>query len=114
MSMDVRYKTKLRADFYIYIDYFSGPELLVEYDGESHYNKDYIYYRDENIIRDQIKDKYCIENKINVIRYNNHKLLEKNIEKILTDIMCGECVYYCDYRSEYLVGGLNIWCELAK
>ena len=109
MTMDVKYKRKLRADFYVYIDYFKKIELLVEYDGESHYNKDYIYYTDKNVVRDKIKDKYCIENNINVIRYNNHKLLEKNIDKIIESIMKDKIIYYCDYREEYMIDGVNCW-----
>jgi very-short-patch-repair endonuclease/Zn ribbon nucleic-acid-binding protein len=76
------YKRKLKFDFYL-------PEynLCIEYDGIQHFNvyENNIYTRkfQETQLKDQIKNKYCKDNNIKLIRipYTEYK----NIEQILTD-----------------------------
>jgi hypothetical protein len=75
--IDCKYKNLLEFDIYI-------PEfnICIEYDGEFH--KKIIYYEKEYTdqkIRDEIKNKYCKEHKIKLIRINYTEF--KNINKIL-------------------------------
>ena len=79
---DCKFKNKLRFDFYI-------PEhnTCIEYDGEQH-NISIKYWGGENGFKyrknnDKIKDEYCKNNNIRLIRINNKKIEE--IEKILNN-----------------------------
>jgi very-short-patch-repair endonuclease len=101
--LDVKYKNNLRADILVYVDYFAGLKLIIEYDGESHYNSDYIYYSEENIKRDKIKDSYCENNGISIIRYNKNDKLLMILKKVICDMRDGKVIYCCDYRDEYRV-----------
>ena len=77
-----KYKNQLPFDFYI-------PEynLCIEFDGEQHY-KAFEYFGGEKSfrltkIRDKIKNKYCSDNKINLLRIPYYKI--DNVEKILDE-----------------------------
>ena len=87
----VNKRFKFRFDFYL-PDY----NLIIEYDGIQHFkptsfNSD----KSENLIKlnllkiqnkDQIKNQYCKDNNINLLRIPYWKF--KNIEKILEDNLC--------------------------
>ena len=107
--LDVKYKRYLWADFLVYVNYFKNVRLVVEYDGLSHYDRNYIYYVEENEIRDKIKDNYCINNGISVLRYNNQKKLKDLLCQVLIDIDRGLVVKSCHYRDVYEV--LDVGCE---
>lgn len=86
---DCRYKLPLRFDFYL-PDY----NVLIEFDGQQHYD-DYFYKNkvedaeyslNETIKRDRIKDEYCKEKNIKLIRIPYFE--EKNINKILKKELC--------------------------
>lgn len=73
---DCKYKKKLRFDFYL-------PEknICIEYDGEQHYKPVVVFGGlngfEKTIIRDNIKDEYCKNNNIKMIRipyYNINKI----------------------------------------
>ena len=63
---DCKNKNKLRFDFYL-------PDLntIIEYDGEHHF-KENKYFGEGNLeyitVNDEIKNQYCIDNKIKLIR----------------------------------------------
>lgn len=70
--------SKLRYDFYI-----EEYNLCIEYDGEQHFNSVKYWGGDENFeklkIRDNIKNKFCIDNSINLLRIS----YKDNIQEIL-------------------------------
>lgn len=77
-----KYERKLYFDFYI-----PKYNLIIEYDGQQHFiEKPHFWKNDltleERIMRDKIKDKFCEDNGINLIRipYNMYS----KIEAILT------------------------------
>ena len=79
---DCRYKSSLRFDFYI-----SKYNLCIEYDGKQHFEA-FEYFGGEESFkniqkRDKIKNKFCEENNIRLIRIPYWKL--DNIEKILDE-----------------------------
>lgn len=73
-----KYKRKLPFDFYL-------PEynLCIEFDGEQHFKPQNCWGGDNDFkiirIRDEIKNKYCLDNNINLIRIKYNE----NIEEIL-------------------------------
>jgi hypothetical protein len=80
---------KLKFDFYI-----PSENLCIEYDGEQHYKP--MRLSDENVakeklknikIRDEIKNEYCKENNINLLRihFKHYKKLKYFLEKELLD-----------------------------
>lgn len=82
---DCRYKKPLPFDFYI-----PKYNLCIEFDGSCHFNKtnwggkltdeqmkeNLKFYK----LRDDIKNNYCKNNNINLIRLNNFKTIEKTIK----------------------------------
>lgn len=82
---DCKYQGLLKFDFAIFND--NKLLFLIEYDGEQHYNsKSFLGGIDEFKkvkLRDNIKNKYCEDNKIGLLRipYWEHK----NIEQILNN-----------------------------
>lgn len=78
-------KGLLRFDHYV-------PELnlCIEYDGEQHFKPiDYFGSEktyNETIARDTIKNSYCEENGINLLRIKHNKNAEKAIEKMLVKL----------------------------
>lgn len=84
---DCRYKRPLPFDFYL-PDY----NLCIEYDGKQHYVKNEFFNEHdpfkERQIKDHIKNKYCKEHGINMLRipYNHTQSLEDIIMKRLQGI----------------------------
>lgn len=80
-----KYKNQLPFDFYI-------PEynLCIEFDGEQHFEAFEYFGGEERFkiiqIRDNIKNNYCKENNINLLRIPYWEL--NNIEKILDEEFC--------------------------
>lgn len=70
-------KRFLRFDFYL-----PKFNICIEYDGKQHFLKESKFYSEDIIINDQIKNEYCIENNINLIRISY--LEYKNIYKIMS------------------------------
>lgn len=72
---------KLRFDFFI------NNQYLIEFDGKQHFIKDSGFGRElENIqLRDNIKNQYCIENKIPLIRIPYYYLSKLKIEDLLLE-----------------------------
>jgi len=95
------HKKQLRADFLVYLDIFNDIKFIVEYDGQSHFNPNYIYYTKENVIRDMKKDLHCISNNISVIRYNNHNEFIKILPTFLKDLFKKNIVLSCHYNDIY-------------
>jgi len=60
-------------DFYI-----PSLNILIEYDGEQHFNKNSKYYTIEGIQRDKEKNEYCLKNNISLYRipYWDYNILE--------------------------------------
>jgi len=69
-------KRKLSFDFYL-------PEIntCIEYDGKQHFDKNSKFYSDVLLKNDNRKNKYCLENKIRLIRISFYNF--SKIEKIL-------------------------------
>lgn len=88
---DCKYKRTLEFDFYI-----PNKNSVIEYDGKQHFEPmHYSKNEEENIknfkecqIRDEIKNNYCINNKIKMIRipYWEFENIEKILRKELIDI----------------------------
>jgi hypothetical protein len=81
---DCVYLKKLRFDFYL-----PKYNMCIEFDGIQHFNKNNSKFANEfdvSVIRDKIKNDYCIKNKINLVRipYN------QNIKEILTHNLNGK------------------------
>ena len=82
---DCVYKGKLKFDFAI-LDEQSNPKVLIEYDGKQHYVP-FGYMSDTNLFdiaqtRDKIKNKYCKDNNIKLLRIPYWDF--KNIGEILS------------------------------
>jgi hypothetical protein len=43
---------------------------IIEYDGPTHYNNNDFRFKKENVDCDMIKNKFCLDNKINILRIN--------------------------------------------
>lgn len=82
---DCKYKYTLPFDFAIYQD--DKLICLIEYDGEQHFRPvDFFGGKEghnETIIRDQIKNEYCIKNNIKLIRLNYKDSIEEIRQKII-------------------------------
>lgn len=76
---DCKYRYKLRFDFAI----FNKEKLiaLIEYDGIQHFRPVSVFGGEdafnETVIRDKIKDKYCREKNIKLIRFNYTQSVEE-------------------------------------
>lgn len=86
---DCRHMQKLKFDFYL-----PAINTAIEFDGQQHFypvdfaNKGAIWAEqayNKNILRDKIKDKYCIENNISLIRIPYYDY--DNIESILAPVI---------------------------
>lgn len=78
---DLRHKSKLLFDFAIIID--NKVRMLIEYDGEQHYKKPRHWSKkkfDNQKLRDSLKNKYCQDNNIKLIRIPYY---ETNIDEVL-------------------------------
>lgn len=86
---DCRHKQKLKFDFYL-----PAINVAIEFDGQQHFypvdfankgNKWAEQAYDKNILRDKIKNNYCTENNISLIRIPYYDY--ENIEAILTPVI---------------------------
>jgi len=78
-----KYNRLLRFDFFI-----NKYNLCIEYDGEQHFKIWNLFEKDDEklklrILKDSIKNKYCIDNNINLLRIK----YDENIIKKLTDYL---------------------------
>jgi very-short-patch-repair endonuclease len=77
-----KFKRKLKFDFYL-----PNFNLIIEFDGTQH-NKSYDFFGGDKDfikrkIRDDIKNQYCADNKIKIIRLNNLKMIINHLKKEL-------------------------------
>lgn len=90
---DLKHKIKLRFDFAVFI----GDDIkLIEFDGEQHFRpiqfggmsieKSEELFKD-NVKRDEIKNKYCADNNIDILRipYYEYDNIEIRIEEFLKE-----------------------------
>ena len=79
---DCIYKRKLPFDFYL-----PNHNICIEYDGQQHFNSISIWGGDEafvkNKIRDEIKNEYCKNNNIRLIRIKYDENVEEKLNLIL-------------------------------
>lgn len=82
---DCVYKSKLKFDFYI-----PKHNVVIEYDGIQHFESIEFFGGEEGLnetkLRDKIKDKYCKDNNIKLLRIPYWDF--KNIEKIIKKELC--------------------------
>lgn len=86
---DCRYKNPLPFDFGIYKS--KHLMCLIEYDGEQHFNNvklSGVDILDQIKKRDLIKDKYCVLNKIPLIRIPYWVFYDGYLEYFLFDLLC--------------------------
>ena len=80
-----KYKRNLPFDFYL-VD----KNTCIEYDGEQHYQPIEFFGGDDNykkqIIRDNIKNEYCIKNNIKLFRIKYNDNIDEKIIEILNEI----------------------------
>jgi len=81
---DCRNKLPLPFDFYL-PDY----NICIEYDGKQHFNKESLWYSESIIKNDEIKNEYCKNNNIILLRISYKKL--KEINNILNDELMKFC-----------------------
>lgn len=87
---------KLKFDFYL-PDY----NLCIEYDGPQHYNKKNFLYSDLLYENDKIKNKFCENNNIKLIRIKYKKDFNNNhIDSIIKNIINeklekDKIIFYC-------------------
>lgn len=77
------YKKLLRFDFYV-----PHLNLLIEFDGGQHFRSTEFYGGDEAFkngqIRDAIKEDYCANSKIRLIRLADHKTINSDLDRYLS------------------------------
>lgn len=90
-------KTKfLRCDFFIILN---NNKLIIEYDGYHHYNYRTKLYRYKQVINDNRKLLYSIENNISLLRIypkiqNNYEIIRKNIERLNNNLIFFDSYFY--------------------
>lgn len=82
---DCRYKYKLRFDFAVFLE---DKIFLIEFDGKQHFEKNdnmFTFNFEEIILRDKIKNNYCAENGIPLlrIRYDEIKWVKEKVQDFL-------------------------------
>ncbi len=92
---------RLRFDFYL-----SEYNLAIEFDGYQHFKAVIFFGGDDNLKKQQIndrnKDKYCLENKIHLLRihYDDIKELEDEIDKCINKLSEDNNSEYIIYKSK--------------
>lgn len=87
---DCRFIRPLKFDFYL-----SQYNLVIEYDGEQHTNNEHYFNTKNNfnhqLIRDKIKNKYCSDNNINLIRIRYDEDIEEKLKNhlVVANILSG-------------------------
>lgn len=74
---------KLRFDFKIYLN--ENNFVLLEYDGIQHFNKNSLYYSNEGIERDKMKNEWCLKNNIVLYRIPYTDLKNLSINTIFSE-----------------------------
>lgn len=99
---DSRCKNKNPLPFDIYVP---SLNLKIEWDGREHNEPVEIFGGEEGFkerqINDEIKNRFCVDNKINLVRisYKNYD----NIENVLTYILFEYIMYYCFFDDEITI-----------
>ena len=78
---DLFYKSKdvpLKFDFGIY-DNNNKLVLLIEFQGVQHYDTSNFFFSEENVVRDELKRKYCADKKIPLIEIKYDEDIEKKL-----------------------------------
>lgn len=99
----MRYKQPLFCDFYL-----PNYNLVVEYDGHLHFEPvEYMggqktFEKTQN--RDAVKNKYCLENDINILRipYWHYLEIEMIISKYIDKIISGEKIHKINFAQKRL------------
>lgn len=73
-------KRKLRFDFAIF-DNEGNLSHLIEYDGQQHTDKNKPFYSENQILHDNMKNNYCKQNNIKLIRLNKYSNI--NLESLM-------------------------------
>lgn len=99
-SSRLRYKNPLHVDKFL-----RNENLIIEIDGSQHfYQRGYYSKLDDfvgNIVRDLIKDKYCLEHKISLLRIPFDMVNCKDlIEKAISLCKSGHHIYF-SYKHHY-------------
>lgn len=85
---DLKYKNNLHFDFWL-----PNKRVAIEYDGEQHYKPISFWGGIESykilLHRDQLKNTYCINNNITLIRIPYTITTKKQIYAILSNYLCG-------------------------
>lgn len=85
---DCRYKYKLKFDFAVFKN--GKVDFLIEYDGQQHFNVVSIFggvkALNENIIRDDIKNEYCKNHNIKLLRINYTQDIRSEINKYIESL----------------------------
>lgn len=77
---------ELPFDFVVFNDKeFDNIKYIIEFDGVQHFDKKSIYYSDDLVANDIIKNNYCADNGYRLIRIPYKSM--KDIEKILCEIL---------------------------
>ena len=79
----VKKANMVHNNFYDYSE--SNYNLLIEFDGEQHHNKNSKWYTKRGINRDHKKNRYAQKNNINLLRIKYTKI--KQIDSILIDYL---------------------------
>lgn len=83
---DCMYKKPLVFDFVL----INNDKVIgaIEYDGRQHFNPDSKYFSEDNIVRDEIKNNYCKDKEIPLLRTKKTTriLVEEELEKFINDI----------------------------
>lgn len=80
---DLKNIKPLRFDFAVFNNE-NQLQLLIEYDGPQHTNKDNNFYNETIIKNDRLKDAYCKEHNIPLYRINYDENIEERLKEILT------------------------------
>jgi hypothetical protein len=96
---ECKYKNLLRFDFYINHD---KGNFLIEFDGQQHFEHTGYFGSKEDfnlsLIRDNIKNKFCISNKILLLRisYNNQDNIENILDNYILNLINNKLIVYSD------------------
>lgn len=75
-------KRKLHFDFY-----FPQYRVAIEYDGVQHFDKSSNLYNEDVIRHDRMKDKYCLDNNILLIRVPYYEDINSYLDNTLLDLV---------------------------
>ena len=102
--LDVKYKSNLRADFYIYLEPNNkNKAICVEFDGKQHFNIDSFLYTDELPVRDELKNKFCFDNYISFIRFTDFDFFRKHIDNIIEKTNNNSQVFIIQHNNTHII-----------